>query len=86
MIFGWSYPAGAANDPNAPWNQEDWDSDICPQCGESYSQENLATLEAGDEPEFYPWCSQKCADAADEIERATEEAEAKYYREDSANL
>jgi hypothetical protein len=22
-IFGWSYPAGAENDPNAPWNQED---------------------------------------------------------------
>lgn len=20
-IFGWSYPPGAANDPNAPWNQ-----------------------------------------------------------------
>ena len=22
-IFGWSYPAGAANDPNAPYNQEE---------------------------------------------------------------
>ncbi len=22
-IFGWSYPPGAANDPNAPWNQEE---------------------------------------------------------------
>jgi hypothetical protein len=21
--FGWSYPPGAANDPNAPWNQDD---------------------------------------------------------------
>lgn len=21
--FGWSYPPGAANDPNAPWNQEE---------------------------------------------------------------
>lgn len=20
--FGWSYPAGAAGDPNAPWNQD----------------------------------------------------------------
>lgn len=20
--FGWSYPPGAANDPNAPWNQD----------------------------------------------------------------
>lgn len=22
-IFGWSYPPGAANDPNAPYNQDD---------------------------------------------------------------
>ena len=27
--FGWDYPAGAANDPNAPWNQGD---DHCPYC------------------------------------------------------
>lgn len=44
--FGWSYPAGAANDPNAPWNQEegpcevcgksldDCDCPACPECGE----------------------------------------------------
>lgn len=40
-IFGWSYPAGAENDPNAPYNQEDSpcevcglfpDSCICPEC------------------------------------------------------
>jgi hypothetical protein len=40
-MFGWSYPPGAANDPNAPWNQEegpcavccriDYDC-ICPEC------------------------------------------------------
>ena len=29
-IFGWSYPAGAANDPRAPWNQPE---PICEQCG-----------------------------------------------------
>lgn len=28
-IFGWSYPPGAANDPNAPWNQTDQPCDIC---------------------------------------------------------
>lgn len=28
-IFGWSYPPGAANDPNAPWNQEDPPCDVC---------------------------------------------------------
>lgn len=42
-IFGWSYPPGAANDPNAPWNQTDemcavcgkWSDDcICPECPE----------------------------------------------------
>ena len=30
-IFGWSYPAGAENDPNAPYNQSDHDP--CPHCG-----------------------------------------------------
>lgn len=39
--FGWSYPAGAANDPFAPYNQTDvpcsmcgqWPDDcICPEC------------------------------------------------------
>lgn len=41
-IFGWSYPPGAANDPNAPYNQTDdgpcnvcgqrLDECICPEC------------------------------------------------------
>ena len=40
-IFGWNYPPGAANDPNAPWNQEPGpcavcgkveDDCICPEC------------------------------------------------------
>jgi len=41
-IFGWSYPTGAANDPNAPYNQNDdgpcevcgkaTDDCICPEC------------------------------------------------------
>lgn len=30
--MGWHYPAGAANDPNAPYNQED--ADECEVCGE----------------------------------------------------
>jgi hypothetical protein len=42
-IFGWSYPPGAAGDPNAPYNQTDepcamcgkWSDDcICPECPE----------------------------------------------------
>lgn len=28
-LFGWSYPPGAANDPNAPWNQETPPCDVC---------------------------------------------------------
>ena len=28
-MFGWSYPPGAANDPNAPWNQEDGPCAVC---------------------------------------------------------
>ena len=29
--FGWSYPAGAENDPKAPWNLPD---PVCDDCGE----------------------------------------------------
>ena len=25
--FGWDYPAGAENDPDAPWNQHDEEED-----------------------------------------------------------
>jgi hypothetical protein len=28
--FGWNYPAGAENDPRAPWNQVD---EKCEECG-----------------------------------------------------
>jgi len=33
--FGWSYPAGAENDPNAPWNQDD--TEYCSKCDEEAS-------------------------------------------------
>ena len=29
-IFGWDFPAGAANDPYAPYNQTDWPEDVTP--------------------------------------------------------
>lgn len=28
-MFGWSYPAGAADDPNAPFNQDDPPCEVC---------------------------------------------------------
>ena len=28
----WSYPAGAENDPNAPWNQPDPVYELCEHC------------------------------------------------------
>jgi hypothetical protein len=28
-VFGWSYPPGAANDPNAPWNQQAGPCEVC---------------------------------------------------------
>ena len=28
-LFGWSYPPGAANDPNAPYNQVDLPCAVC---------------------------------------------------------
>lgn len=28
-LFGWSLPPGAANHPNAPWNQEEFPCDVC---------------------------------------------------------
>lgn len=40
-LFGWSYPPGAENDPNAPWNQQEGpcavcgqfvDDCVCPEC------------------------------------------------------
>ena len=29
MTFGWSYPAGAADDANAPYNQDDPPCEVC---------------------------------------------------------
>ena len=50
-MFGWSYPPGAAGDPNAPWNQEDGpcavccksvEDCICPECPTCGEQGNPA--------------------------------------------
>lgn len=34
--LGWSYPAGAENDPNAPWNIED--PERCERCDETFEE------------------------------------------------
>tara|TARA_R110002051_G_scaffold179310_1_gene249078 strand:- start:392 stop:547 length:156 start_codon:yes stop_codon:yes gene_type:complete len=35
--FGWEYPAGAAGDSNAPWNET-----VCDSCGHTYPPEQLS--------------------------------------------
>jgi len=52
--FGWGYPAGAENDPNAPWNEPEMPEE-CPMCGEPNTDEDGEPL--FDDPSF---CSKKC--------------------------
>lgn len=50
--FGWSYPAGAENDPNAPWNQGDAPRVACTQC--DFESEECDGLVDGDPcPQVY---------------------------------
>ncbi len=44
--LGWSYPAGAENDPNAPWNQREL-PDCCPVCGEPNTNEDGSDIHDG---------------------------------------
>ena len=55
-VFGWSYPAGAEHDPNAPWNQEE-PPDTCPICGAAND---------GAEDDCFPYCSDECAAKEDD--------------------
>lgn len=36
--LGWSYPAGAENDPNAPWNLPEYER--CEICGDTFEDED----------------------------------------------
>lgn len=54
--FGWGYPAGAENDPNAPYNQPDY-PDACPICGAENSDADV---------DVFPCCSEECAAAYEE--------------------
>ena len=58
-LFGWSYPPGAANDPNAPWNQDDGpcavchkpvDDCVCPECPVCHSNGDPACYEFKPDP------------------------------------
>ena len=51
--FGYGYPAGTENDPDAPWNQLDEDEEYCHHCGKRLPDEDKAWVEDG-------LCSQKC--------------------------
>lgn len=50
--FGWSYPAGAEHDPNAPYNQPDLPEE-CPTCGEP-------NMEDGEPTHDGVFCSPDC--------------------------
>jgi hypothetical protein len=51
--FGWGYPAGAENDPRAPYNQPDL-PDVCPQCGKDNRDDDGGSLYDG------VFCSEEC--------------------------
>jgi len=58
--FGWSYPAGAENDPNAPWNQND--PEICDCCdGDGYVIESCCGDNIkGNDIDLCPTCGEHC--------------------------
>lgn len=81
-IFDWSYPPGAASDPNAPWNQEDppcevcgsyIDSCVCPECTVCGS--------VGD-----PRCTTQHGQALTEAQKASMEAAKRRDEEEEARL
>jgi hypothetical protein len=43
--FGWSYPPGAADDPNAPYNQPDEQCDVCGKYVEAANNEEACECE-----------------------------------------
>jgi hypothetical protein len=52
-IFGWSYPPGAADDPNAPYNQADEQCDVCGKYVDAVNNEECC------ECEFCPDCDEE---------------------------
>ena len=56
--FGWDYPAGAANDPNAPWNEKDH-AKGCP-CSEDYECPDCGGKGYTVKAEHHPSCTGGC--------------------------
>ena len=72
--FGHSYPAGAENDPRAPWNQSEPDS--CETC------EGKCTVDRGEGDEECPDCDGTGEQhESSREERAIEKADAEMDRE-----
>ena len=63
--FGWNYPAGAENDPLAPWNAAEIDL-YCPECGDH--DENADEGDTCSECEEGPLCEYEPFDPRDEPE------------------
>jgi hypothetical protein len=51
--FGWSYPPGAANDPNAPWNQVDPPCDVCKRPADDCICDECPECGATGDPQCY---------------------------------
>jgi len=73
--FGWSYPAGAENDPNAPYNQPDApepnDDDRAQATSEFLETEDLSE----DPSEMEEWIENRAQELADERQREREEGD-----------
>lgn len=72
--FGWDYPAGAEQDPNAPWNAED--AEMCPRCGRdsTHSDSDGTWIDWGCEECGHTWLEQIGPDP-DEARDAARDAE-----------
>jgi hypothetical protein len=61
--LGWSYPAGAENDPNAPYNQTEEYPESCPICSKDNADDSGDPLHSDG-----IFCSRHCESIYDEHE------------------
>lgn len=57
--FGYDYPAGAENDPNAPWNQKD---NECPDCegAKKVCVSDCCGEDFDEDTGICPYCKEHC--------------------------